>query len=294
MKTRPCLCSFGFAAACFAFGVVGFAMVFAATPGDTLSTEEIIAKHLESIGTKEARNELKTMMVVGKSHAVSKGRNAGETTGIVVIASDGEMSMIGMKFNNNDYPGEVIGFDGKDFTVGWQSPGQRSILGNFMLSNEKTFKSGILGGVISTGWEMFNYNEEEGKLKCKGTSKIDGVKHHKCQYKPNGGSDLSITLFFHPENFRHVRTEYRRIISGGQGLGVDDSARQREVRYKLQEDFSDFQDIGGLTLPHQYVITYEKQGGSESIDIEWRMDLADFKVNQKIDPTGFKVDDIIS
>lgn len=294
MKTRTLLRSSRIAAAILVLGVFGTVSAFGALPNDKLSTEEIIAKHLESIGTDNLRADLKTLTVVGKSHAVSKGRNAGETTGIVVMASDGEKNMIGMKFDNNDYPGEVLGYDGKDFTVGWQSPGQRSILGNFMLSNEKTFKSGILGGIISTGWELLNYNEDEGKLKCGGTSKIDGLKHHKCQYKPDGGSDLSITLYFHPENFRHVRTEYRRIISGGQGLSVDNSARQREVRYKLEENFSDFQEVGGLTLPHQYVISYEKQGGSESVDLEWRMDLADFKINLKIDSTGFKVDNVIS
>ncbi len=261
-----------------------------AADDNKLSTEDIIGKHLDSIGKPEARKELKTLTVVGKSKAVSKGRGAGETTGIVVMASDGKKNMIGMKFDNNDYPGERMGFDGKYFTVGWISPGVRSNLGEFMLFNHNSFEVGILGGVLSTGWELYNYDEKVGRMKCSGTSKIDGVKHHKCSYKPDGGSDLNITLFFHPETFRHVRTEYRRIISGGQGIGINNSARQSEKRYKLVEEFSDFKDAGGLTLPHQYKLDLEILVGNGSTMIEWQMDLANFRFNEPIDESGFKMD----
>ncbi len=259
------------------------------TNDDKLSTEEILEKHLQSIGTKEARSSVVSIMASGTAQAVAKGRGAGETAGAVVIASEGKKNLIGMRFDNNDYPYEKMGYDGKEFTVGFLQPGQRSIFGSFLLLNESTFTYGILGGVLSTGWELLDYNEKVGKLKCKGTSKIDEVDHYKCKYEPKK-SDLNITFYFHPETFRHVRTEYKRVVAGKQGLGIDNSARQNEVRFTLTEDFSNFKTVNGLTLPQTYKMSYEMLTGNGTSLIDWNMQLSNFIFNEKIDTNQFKVD----
>jgi hypothetical protein len=234
-------------------------------------------------------------MASGTAQAIARGKTAGETSGLVVIASEAEKNLVGMRFPNNDYPYEKMGYDGKEFTVGFIRPGVRSDLGEFLRENENTFEIGILGGALSTSWELLKYNEKVGKLKCGGTDKIDGVEYYKCKYDPKK-SDLNITLYFHPQTFRHTRTEYKRVISGGQGLGIDNSSRQSEIRYTLIEDFSDFKEVNELTLPHSYKISYEKagrdpkSGRDSSITIEWRMNITNFIFNEKIDVKQFKVD----
>jgi len=256
---------------------------------DKMKTEEILAKHLESIGTKEARDAVKSIVIYGAAKALIRGRNAGETSGEVVIASEGKKNLIGMRFPNNEYPYEKMGYDGDEFTVGFIQPGRRSNFGEFLLSNRETFKIGIMGGTLSTSWELLNYNEKVGRLKCKGTEKIDGIKHHECKYEPKK-SNLKIKFYFHPETFRLVRTQYKRVISGGQGIGIDNSSRQNETRFTLTEDFSNFKEANKLTLPIDYKITYELQTGNGTSIMEWNMALAKFTINQAIDPAQFKVD----
>ena len=260
-----------------------------ANPLDKMKTEELLANHLKSIGSEEARSSVKSLIASGTAKAVIRGRNAGETSGLLVMASEGDKNLIGMRFNNNDYPYEKMGFDGEEFTVGFVQPGQRSILGSFMRLNEETFKYGILGGVLSTSWELLDYDEKTGKLKCSGTKEIDDVDHYKCRYQPKR-SDLKITYYFNAKNFRHTRTEYTRVISGGQGLSVDNSARQNETRYKMVEDFSDFKEVNNLTLPHKYVLAFEMLTGNGTTDMEWTMNIEKVDFNQQIDAKQFKVD----
>lgn len=267
----------------------------ASTVDDKLKTEDILERHLKSIGTKEARDSVVSIMASGTAQAVARGRSAGKTSGLVVIASEAEKNLVGMRFPNSDYPYEKMGYDGKEFTVGFVRPGVRSQLGDFLRENESTFKIGIFGGVLSTSWELLKYNEKVGKLKCGGTEEINNVKYYECKYEPKK-SDLRIKMYFHPETFRHVRTEYSRVISAGQGLSIDSSARQSEVRFTMVEEFSDFKEVNDLMLPHQYKITYDKtgrtnrSGADDSVSMEWNMNITNFIFNEKIDSKEFKVD----
>src|SRR5690606_29313219 len=102
-------------------------------------------------------------------------------------------------------------------------------------------------------------------------------------------SDLDVTLFFDPDTFHHVRTEYRRVISGGQGLSVDSSARQNETRYKMVEDFADFQEVEGLTLPHTYKLYLELLTGNGTTSYTWDAKLTQFAFNQQLNDSEFQL-----
>jgi len=258
--------------------------------GDDIEESDLISKHLASIGTDQERKAIKSMTVLGTSKAVLKGRGTGETAGVVILASQGESNLIGMKFDNSDYPHEKMGYNGDEFTVGFVRPGVRTVLGDFLRINERSFKVGILGGVLSTSWELLNYDEKVGKLKCSGTKDVEDRKAYKCRYSPKKGSDLKIDLYFDAETFRHVRTEYSRVIAARQGASIDSSARQSETRYKLVEDFSDFRVEEGLTLPHKYVMYLEILSGNGTTSYTWDMYLSRFSFNNEIDPAEFKVD----
>ena len=105
---------------------------------EKVTLEVLLAKHLESIGTAKARSASKSMMIVGTSKAVFRGRGGGSTEGIVVLASQEEKNLIGMKFNNTDYPFEKMGYDGSEFSVGFVTPGVPSTLGQFLRINENS------------------------------------------------------------------------------------------------------------------------------------------------------------
>ncbi len=259
-------------------------------PIDKIPVKEFIARHLNSIGTEQARTAMKSVAIGGTSQAVFKGRGEGRADGIVVLASHEQRNMLGMKFNNPDYPHEKMGYDGKSFSVGFVRPGEYTVLGQFLRINERSFRSGIFGGTLSTAWELHNYDEGRGTLKHAGKTKIDGKELLKFNYRLKKGSDLNMALFFDPDNFRHVRTEYKRVISSGQGLTVDTSSRQNEIRYKMVEEFSDFREESNLTLPHGYNIYLEIISGRGTISYNWNMELSQFVFNQDLDANEFNFD----
>ena len=265
---------------------------------DKISTQELLTKHLKSIGTPEARESVKSIMAVGESKAVFTGRGTGSTEGIVVVASQGKRNMIGMKFRNPDHQFDTMGYDGNNFSVGFAKPGTHSVLGGFLRVNEKTFKKGILGGVLSTSWELLNYDTKIGKLKYKGTSKDDGKTLFKFDYNLRSGSDLEVMMYFDSETFQHVKTIYTRVISSGLGRTsggnqsasrVDNSAQQSETRHKFTETFSDFRVENGLTLPHTYEMFLEIQTGNGTTKDHYTMQFTQFVFNQEMADSQFQM-----
>ena len=268
---------------------------------EKISVEELLTKHKQSIASPAVLAKHKSMMAIGTSKALFKGRGTGQTSGLVVLASQGSQNMIGMKFNNSDYQYETMGFDGENVSVGFAKAGTRSLLGSFIRVNEKTFKNGIMGGTLSTAWELLNYSKERGKLKYAGKKKIDDIELYKFTYSPKRGSDMDVAFFFDKTTFRHVRTEYKRVISSSlgkasgnpsQGIAtsrVDNSARQSETRYKMVERFDDFKPEGGLTLPHTYKLYLEVLTGNGTTAYNWTMELQQFAFNQPYDISQFRV-----
>lgn len=256
---------------------------------EKLKPEEIVAKHLESIGSHEDRASVKTRVILGISRYVRHGPGGGATEGRAVLASENEKYMFGMKFGVPGYDIESVGFDGKELTVGFVAPGVRSALESLVRNHESTFKHGLLAGTLSSSWPLLAINDEKAKIKYAGVKKVEGASLHQLKYQPRKGSDLEVSLFFDSATFHHVRTEYTRVVSANIGTGVDSSASQRETRYKLVETFADFKKEGNLTLPHDYRIKLQISGSVEILD-DWTLKLTDFVFNQPIDQKDFVVD----
>ncbi|HEU4795243.1 MAG TPA: hypothetical protein VFT02_06400, partial [Pyrinomonadaceae bacterium] len=258
---------------------------------EKLKPEDIVARHLDSIGSAEDRAAIRTRVILGVSKYVRHGPGGGATEGRVVLASENEKYMFGMKFGVPGYDVESVAFDGKMLTVGYVAPGVRSALESVFRNHESTFKHGLLTGILSSSWPLLSMNEEKAKLKYSGLKKVDGIAVHQLKYQPRKGSDLEVSLYFDAETFRHVRSEYSRIISANIGSGgVDSSANQRETRYKLVETFADFKAEGKLMLPHDYRIKLEISGNGPEIRDEWSLNLTNFVFNQPIEPGDFVVD----
>ena len=261
-----------------------------ARAAEKMKPEEVIAKHLESVGSEETRKSIKSRIVQGTANVIFRAPTIGQAAGRVVMASDGAKHMVAMAFDGQGYQQEKIGFDGEKATVGYIKPGQRSPFGDFLLTHKNIISQGLLGGVLSQAWPLFDAAGMKAKLEYAGTKKFGDTLTHELKYSPRGGSDVRISLFFDAETFRHVRTEYTRTITAQMGGSVDGSASQRESRYKLVEEFSDFKKEGGLTLPHTYVIKLDLDArGGTSFRGEWQFALAQFAYNQPLDPGSFNM-----
>jgi hypothetical protein len=255
---------------------------------DKLTVDEIVSKHLDSIGTVKARSEAGSRIIVGTTQVTFRSRGIAQADGGAVLASDGAKSMVTMKFESSQYPYEKIGFDGSKVTA-YQLPGASySSLGSFARANPEMFKEGLIGGTLSSAWPLLNLLNRKAKLESVGTKKVDSRQLVEIRYLPRGGSDLKISLFFDAQNLQHVRTVYEKVISAQMGRTVDQSARMTEIRYRLVEEFSDFKTEGGLTLPHTYKIHLEQQGSAAQYS-DWVMTLVSFAFNQHLEAKDFDV-----
>jgi hypothetical protein len=260
-----------------------------ANPQDKLGAEEVIAKHLASVGETETLNSLKSRVVQGTVRVAFRAPKLANVQGQAVLASDGEKNMMGMAFDDKGYPQEKLGYDGNDVTAGFIRPGFRSNLGDFILANKTIMKQGLMGGVLSEAWPLYDLAERKAKVEYSGVKKIGERRAHELKYYPRGGTDLRISLFFDAETFNHLRTEYVKTITAQLGANPEASASQRESRYQMTEDFADFRKEAVLILPHRYTVKLELDTRGGSFVADWVFELSRFAYNQRLDPGSFNM-----
>lgn len=272
--------------------ILGATPCLAITPpikGEKIKVEDVIAKHVESLGTQKALADVKTRVIAGTAMFRSKTIGATQLQGPAVVASDGAMSLVGIGFNTAEYSQEKVAYDGKNVTVGYIRPGTRSALGEFLLARNVIFKEGLFGGVYSSGWALLNLPGHEARIEYTGTKKVNGKEAHVLKYEPKGGSDVQIRLYFDKNTFQHVQTEYEQLISAQMGANPEQSASQRNSRIKLTEQFESFANEQGLVLPHVYklvLLVDEQQSGRQ---LEWNFEFQQFVYNEKLDPKSFNI-----
>lgn len=254
-----------------------------------LKPEELVAKHLDSIGSAKERAAVKTRIVSGTSRVIFHTAPVGQAVGKAVLASEGMKSLIGLSFPSAVYPREQLGFNGNSFMAAFVVPGTRSSLGSFLMTHDLIFKQGLMGGTLSSAWPLLDLATRSPQLEYAGTKKVDDRSLLELKYTPHSGSDLKINLFFDQETFQHVRSEYERVIPAPTGSREYSNVQEREARYKMVEEFSAFKKESGLTLPHTYKIKLSIDTQNGTFLAEWVITLTQFDFNQKIDPTSFSI-----
>jgi hypothetical protein len=257
---------------------------------DKIRVEDVILKHLEAIGTTEARRPTRSRIVAGSTSMNVRTGGRGTSSGAALFASKDEKVLLKAEFSNPAYPLERLGFDGRKFYARQYAPGMRSPLAQFLMSHDAIFSEGLMGGSLSSAWPLLNLSARDPKLEYGGTEKIHGRQAHKVKYVPHSGSELKITLFFDAETFQHLRTDYERVVPAPMGATPGASASQREIRYKLVEDFSDFRAESGLTLPHTYNLQFSVFQLNNSISLDWTINLTRFTFDYPIDVKEFVTD----
>jgi len=256
---------------------------------DKIKPEEVVARHLESIGTARARAAVTTRIIAGTSQVIIRTPPPGQAVGKAVLASEGVKSLFGMSFPSPVYPREQLAYNGNTFMAAFSTPGVRSGLGNFLMMHEIIFRHGLMGGALTSAWPLLDLESHHAQLEYAGTKKLNDELLYELKYLPRGNSDLKVTLFFERETFRHVRTEYERTVSAPMGKVEYTNIQEREARYKMVEEFSLFKLEGELTLPHIYKIKVSIDTVNGTYVAEWTIKLTQFEFNQKIDQSAFNV-----
>jgi hypothetical protein len=272
-----------------------------------LTPEELIARHLDSIGTAEARSKASSRVAGGETKFIARIGGSANVDGQAMMVSSGAKLRFGIKLPLNDYPGEDMAFDGERAATGLLPQGRRSRLSAFFSSQNLPLKEGLIGGTLSTAWPLLRLDQAQPKLDYRGLKKVDGRQLHEVGYRPRkGSSDLKVSLFFDPETFRHVRTRYSFEI--GATIGTRENSNQNtESYYSLTEDFDDFRAVDELTLPHKYKLQLSIQGtsaaagasaplpaqgagaNSASLLHDWTFTIKQIEHNTKIDDLVFVI-----
>jgi hypothetical protein len=255
-----------------------------------MKAEDVVAKHLASIGTAEARAAIKNRVVGGSAQAIFRLGSTGQLLGKSNVISDGRKIRLAMSFSALDYPGDQIAFDGEKITAGQIQPGRRSNLSAFIYTYDVILKEGFLTGTLSTAWPLLDLSSRQAKLDYTGLKKIDGKQLHEVKYRAKKGSgDLQVSLYFDAESFRHVRTQYRLVMPANMAGRPEDSSSQRDTIYTLVERFDDFKEVDGLTLPYTYKTSFTVEGGRATLMQEWDIAATQIVHNQQIDQRYFSV-----
>jgi hypothetical protein len=260
-----------------------------AAPAEKMTPDALVAKHLESIGTTQARASASTRIIVGTAQVTILLPVKGQNKGPAVLFSEGDKSAFGMTFKNQEYPRDNVGYDGSRVTASQVTPGVRSPLGDFLYRRDFIFKEGLAGGTLSASWPLLNLEARGAKLEYAGTKKFDGRELHELRYVPRKGTDMSVSLFFEADTFRHVRSEYTKVAAARMGDRSYTNVQERESRYKLVEHFSDFRQEGALTLPHSYKMELVIDTQDGTFQGEWLLTLTTFTFNEKIAPGSFQM-----
>jgi hypothetical protein len=259
-----------------------------AAKGPKMKPEELVARHLEALGSPESRSVVQSRAAQGTAHMEVLRGGAGFLEGPVVFASQGRKLLLSMQFNQLNYSAEQVSFDDVNVYVGNIEPGVRSQLGQFLYQHNELVKEGLFGGVLSTAWPLLNLEERNPKLDYRELKKVNDRELLELQYRiRKGAGDVKIRLYFDPESFRHIGTTYKLTLSAPMGRTSEESARRSESRYTLEEWFSDFRPLDDLDLPTQWTIRLTVDTDFGNFMGKWDMTFPQIAHNLTIDPQIF-------
>ena len=231
---------------------------------EEITPEELISRHLESIGPDEARQQIATRRYIGDGIWRMLVGGVGQVVGQVSFVSSSDTCDFSFGGGGGQaFSGEQFSFDGKDAYVKRAFQEQYSVLGQFMRRNRHILREGLLGGTASLSWSLRDIAGRRAKVKYLGLKDIDGRQLHGLDYRPRRGKgDLKIELYFDPETYRHVRTEYRERFPAKIGPGRDPNlvtvpgappdrglSMMEESQVSFIETFDNFQPADGVMVP---------------------------------------------
>jgi len=274
-----------------------------AAKNEDITAEQLIAAHVKSIGGPELLAKVKSLTFGGTSNVKFIQRIQGTMDGLSMVVSEGPKMGIILKLpDTNNYPGEYCAYDGKDVTVAHIRPGVKSPIADFFFRFNQIMKQGLVGGVYSTAWPLLDIKDTALDMKCRKT-RVEGRELYELEYRPKDPiAYMKIKIYFDPATFQHVRTEYKVRTHEDVTTGANPALFSEEdfiigqVRgesiYTLTEKFDNFKKVGGLTMPHRYVLDYAIEGTAQSAFIaHWTLEAQEWGFNMSnLDEKLFKAE----
>jgi hypothetical protein len=254
---------------------------------EKLTAEDVVAKHLASIGTPADIAAAKSRVMVGTGRLSGKAMVTGYQNGPTQLASTGNMMLFAMIFTNDNYPAEKAAFDGKDVTIGKLPGGTRTLLGEFIKRQSGVMKEGLFTGALSSAWPLLDVAGKKVKLSYAGTTEMGGQTFYKLKYTSRVG-EMSVFLYF-DTNFHHVLSEYKFSVDVGASEDSTSGTGRKVERWTMTEQYSNFKTAGKLTLPFSYSINVTHVVETELLSYDWKVNIGDVYLNESLTPDVFKV-----
>jgi hypothetical protein len=227
----------------------------AVTSAQKLAPEDVVAKHLASLGTPEKRAAIRSRVLEGQARMDILVGGGIPLAGRALVVSEGPNYRVALEFLRQDYWGEQYRKEGDKVEVGYILPGRRSQMEDFLNKFPDVVREGLVGGALTTAWPLLDLQQHQPSLKYDGLKKVDGRQLHRLTYNMRkGGGLLTVYLFFDRDTFRHVRSYIQRVEPADMPATPAQAVSRPETRYTLEEEFSEFVEIEGLTLPTMWTI----------------------------------------
>jgi hypothetical protein len=253
--------------------------------------DDIVARNLSSIASPDVRAAEKSRVVRGNlQFHVLVGGSGGAAGSWDLVSSGREVDLV-MQFGIGDWRGEQFTFNGSKVGIALPTASHhRSVFGEFIASQDFLIKEGLLGGELSMGWALENLSGNGARLQSLGTKKIDGKDALAFQYSSKHSRDMQVFLYFDPETGRHIHTIYTMSQNEGPTGDIRSTPYQREIKYRMEERFSDFRTENGMTLPMHYDLQWsqETQNGSTRL-FDWDLVANQVVHNVALDPANFEI-----
>jgi hypothetical protein len=237
---------------------------------DKVSLDELVSKHLDAIGTADARAAVKSRVAEGTAAFNERITGIVHLDGKSRLLSQGSKFKVSLQFANPQYPGEQFVYDGQNVQVAMIDQQSRSMLGNFLVTEPEILREGLWGGTLNMAWPVLDIKGSGAKLKYEGLKKIDGRELQEVSYAPKkrtSSGELQIRLYFEPDSFRHVLTVYKLSAAPVEtGQTTDPST----VTTTVEERFSGFQAVDGLTLPLEWETRARVEPGKAQ-EFQWKI-----------------------
>jgi hypothetical protein len=255
------------------------------------SVDELVTRHLDSIGPAAVRSGIKSRVVQGTAVYRILVGGSGSVDGKTGMVSEGHKLRFMTKFPRADYRGEQFVFNDGKMEIAFANSNQtRSPFAEFVRGQDAILREGLFGGSLSTGWALLDVAGRKAKLVYEGVKKIDGRNVHQLRYEPQRRSDVAIRIYLDSETFRHIGTVYTLDKASNVGQEITQSAKQRPERLRLEEKFDDFQEFDGLRLPTYWDIQFTRELPSGDTTVfEWELKEDQISNNVGLDPRNFEV-----
>lgn len=244
----------------------------------SLTGDEIISKHLEAAGGKDALRKFQSRIAVG----TVKKENDPEAQMAIMSESPNRVSAV-FVFSKYDWQ---LTYDGTKSFVRPLLPRDFSPIQD---KYQELLSSGVMFNSISLYNVLLDRESSGAKFEAKGMKRIKGSQAYVVEMKRP--KRPSARLYFDATTFMWVRTDYGKVhISKPMGTFTNEVVPHAEDELVVDFFFetSDFREVDGVKLPFKFeqVVTYpiiqqKKVGVLSGAIVEYRH-------NGKIDPKMFK------